>query len=631
MKRRCSRVAAMASSTITISPQARLSYLALYSIRRNLTTTARRRSSSHFNRSDFGGQPFTGFYEPGQPTAGPLSGASVVGTPRITPRKLKEHLDEYVVGQEAAKKVLGRAVYNHYVRIQELQRQEEEHEEKLAQQARIERAQRHPVEDEFPGQMPTVNLYPSPPPPPQQPLGSAPLQDSTPLMIEKSNVLLLGTSGVGKTLMAKTLAKVLEVPFSMSDCTAFTQAGYIGEDAEVCVQRLLAAANYDVSLAERGIICLDEVDKIATAKVSHGKDVSGEGVQQSLLKIIEGTTLQFQAKQERGAPNSRSSQSNYPSSGGGNGTGGLGGSGGPPSGGSKNETYSIRTDNILFICAGAFNGLHKMILDRVSRNSMGFGASVRSSNPSAGSHETTLSSAEERLFRDHLPYYIPEFDSSLRANNSKHLDQSQGHESPPAQPQPRKKPDLNILDLVSPADLQKYGMIPELVGRIPISCALSALDEEALIRVLTEPRGALVSQYAQIFMLSGIELRFTRGALREVAKAARGMGTGARGLKTVLERVLGESMFECPGSPVKHVLVNQAVAKCKQAPIYMVRGQSAGFNALVADEEAKEEGKSGLGHPRDGEDDGSGSGDADGGVSGSFEEYRQKATVAGSV
>jgi ATP-dependent Clp protease ATP-binding subunit ClpX len=595
-------------SGLAVSPQLRWSYLTLYAISRGLSTSATRCSSSQFNRSDFGGQPFSGIYEPGQPTAGPLGGASNVGAPRITPRMLKEHLDQFVVGQERAKKVLSTAVYNHYQRIQEVQRQDDEFDELMQQHARREMVHRHPVEgsddhqsaagsspltlepDEFPGQRPSVQPYPPGSPPTPSP---PPLQDSTPLTIEKSNVLLLGPSGVGKTLMAKTLARVLEVPFSMSDCTPLTQAGYIGEDVEVVIQRLLAASNYDVARAEQGIICLDEIDKIATAKVSHGKDVSGEGVQQALLKIIEGTTVQVQAKPERAAPGRQQGNMSSPAW---TPNGSSGPIGGQQQGG-KNEVFNVRTDNILFVCTGAFIGLHKMILDRVSRGSIGFGAHVRASNPeTSGSHDTTLRGrVHDELFKKHLPFFTPE--------------------TPANAPNPAE-PTYNTLDMVEPADLQKFGLIPELVGRIPISCALSALDEEALVRVLMEPRNALLRQYEQLFSLSGIELRFTSAALREVAKAASGMGTGARGLKTVLERLLGEAMFEAPGSPTKHILITELVAKRKQAPIYLARGQQGTFHSLIAQEEeewelkrqGKNEGKNG---PND------------------FREYREKLTAAG--
>lgn len=332
--------------------------------------------------------------------------------------------------------------------------------------------------------------------------------------------------------MAKTLARVLSVPFSMSDCTPFTQAGYIGEDAEVCVQRLLAASNYDVTRAEQGIICLDEVDKIATAKVSHGKDVGGEGVQQALLKIIEGTTIQVQAKQEKSAP-SRSPNTgphptyptNSPLSGGT--MGGSSSSSSSSSGPSKGETYNVRTDNILFIFTGAFVGLQKIILDRISKGSIGFGSPLRSTSSSSSNPSNPLSltagSEERLLFEKHLPFFTP---------------------TDPSLPGPTS---YNPLDLLQPSDLQTYGLIPELVGRIPVSTALAALDEEALVRVLTEPRNSLIRQYEQLFQLSGVELRFTSGALREVARSANGMGTGARGLRTCVERLLGEAMFEAPG------------------------------------------------------------------------------------
>ncbi|KAF2754959.1 ClpX, ATPase regulatory subunit [Pseudovirgaria hyperparasitica] len=587
--------------TVTVSPQARLSYLALASIRRTLHTSTRR-SSGQYHRSDFAGQGFSSTYESGLPTNGPLGDASMVGAPRITPKILKKHLDDFVVGQERAKKVLSVSVYNHYQRIQELERLDQEHEERIAQQQRQEMAYRHPIEDEFPGQQATVNLFS--PPPPRQPsqMEDSSLEDKSPLSIEKSNVMLLGPTGVGKTLMAKTLARVLQVPFSMSDCTPFTQAGYIGEDAEVCVQRLLAAANYDVTAAERGIICLDEIDKIATARVSHGKDVSGEGVQQALLKIIEGTTVQIQAKQERGA-GGRPGNSKFPLN---NPLGGSGG--GSNQTGGKGEIYNVRTDNILFIFTGAFVGLHKMILDRISKGSIGFGARVRSSSPTAGAHETMLR-GEDELFRKHLPFYITE-----DTNQPCPLSHLQAASLKPSQAI------YNTLDLVEPSDLQKYGMIPELIGRIPVSCALSALDEEALVRVLTEPRNSLLKQFEHLFQLSSIELRFTSGALRQVAKSAAEMGTGARGLRTVLERLLGETMFETPGSPIKHVLVTERVAQKLQAPIYMPRGRQAQFNALIEREEEEWEARQlGKEVPQRGIEP----------EAQSFEDYRQKSSATG--
>ncbi|KAF2878290.1 P-loop containing nucleoside triphosphate hydrolase protein [Massariosphaeria phaeospora] len=567
---------------LTVSPQARASYLALASIGRRAFATTAPQASGQYNRSDFGGQGFTSIYEAGQSTSGPLGGASNVGAPRITPMALRQHLDQFVVGQERAKIVLSVAVHNHYKRIRELQRQEKEEAELEAQAQRKAMGQRHPVEDEYPGQQPTVRAYhpqhlPEPPVSELPPEGSqSQLLDDSPLQIEKSNVLMLGPTGVGKTLMARSLARVLDVTFSMSDCTPFTQAGYIGEDAEVCVQRLLSAANYDVDAAEHGIIYLDEIDKIATARVSHGKDVSGEGVQQALLKIIEGSTVQVQSKPEKGKSSGGSGghasgfSSNNPldtsrsSNSGSN-------SSNTPSG--KGEVYNIRTDNILFICTGAFGGLNKIILDRVSKGSIGFGAPVRAANTASGTHETMLK-GEDELFKKHLPFF--------RAPAAAAAAPAHAFAPQPSKPAPQMN---NILDLVTPSDLQKYGMIPELVGRIPITCAVSALDEDALVRVLTEPRNSLVKQQEQLFQLDGIELRFTTGALREIAKRAAATGTGARALRTVVEGLLLTAKYETPGTATKHVLITQSVAQLSCAPLYFARGQSHAFQHTLHQEE----------------------------------------------
>ena len=386
--------------------------------------------------------------------------------------------------------------------------------------------------------------------------------------------MMLGPSGVGKTLMAKTLARVLEVPFSMSDCTPFTQAGYIGEDADVCITRLLSAANWDVTRAERGIVCLDEIDKIAMARVSHGKDVSGEGVQQALLKIVEGTTVQVTAKQER---NAQGGQGPGPGPGPGRGGSSLGqpmnnpSSSGPLGGGptnpaqgnsNKGDVYNVRTDNILFICTGAFIGLHKMILDRISKGSIGFGAPVRSSSGETSDTHDTMLVGEDELFRKHLPFYTPPHEPSPSANfpsspqpispHTTTAPPSLATRSPPPQSSssvspPSHQRSYNTLDLVTPPDLQRYGLIPELIGRIPVTCAVAPLDHESLVRVLTEPRNSLLRQFEQLFALSGAELRFTSAALWEMAGQAREMGTGARGLRTVMERVVGEGMFDVPG------------------------------------------------------------------------------------
>ncbi|PLB45264.1 putative ATP-dependent Clp-type protease [Aspergillus steynii IBT 23096] len=533
-------------------------------------------TSSQFNRSDFTSQPWSGSYEPGLPTTGPLASAPAFGAPRITPKVLKQYLDQFVVGQDRAKKILSVAVYNHYQRVQELQRREEEAAELLAKRARREAIEHHPVEDEFPGQQQTTASPLHPPSSSASP--DAELDATSPLQLEKSNILLLGPSGVGKTLMAKTLAKILSVPFSISDCTPFTQAGYIGEDAEVCIHRLLAASNYDAEQAERGIIVLDEIDKIAAAKVSHGKDVSGEGVQQALLKIIEGTTVQVQAKQERNAPRVGGAPNTYPSN------SPLGNSPYSPSNGGnvpqKGEVYNVRTDNILFIFSGAFVGLHKMIMDRISRGSIGFGQPVRSqSSPGGHSEESDHTnnqpvpilpgSEEEALYKKHLPFFS-----------------SATSESPDSEPTY-----FNALDLLNPTDLQNYGFIPELVGRVPVTAALSTLSTPLLVRILTEPRNSLQAQYTTLFSLSGIELRFTTPALHKIAANAFKMGTGARALRTELETILSDAMFETPGSSVKFVLVTEAVAARSEKPIYLARGQGGRFHSMIAAEESQWEEK----------------------------------------
>ena len=358
-----------------------------------------------------------------------------------------------------------------------------------------------------------------------------PLLEPTPepLQIDKSNVLILGPTGVGKTLMCKTLAKTLGIPISMSDCTTFTQAGYIGDDVEQCVSRLFSAAGHDIDATEHGIIVLDEIDKIASAKMSYGKDVGGEGVQQAMLKIIEGTTVQVRAKPEKSAAKGPTNHSGYPS---GNPLDNPRSplSGGAPGGG-KDEVFNIRTDNILFICTGAFANLHKTILDRKSMGGIGFGASIRSSNSQESADGVMLRGEEAARFKKDAPFFVP-----------------------PEKPNPfggvrQKKPEekVNVLDHVQPIDLQKYGMIPELIGRIPTVCAVSALDEEALVRVLTEPKNSLLAQEQHKFYLRNIELRFTSGALREIARKASKMGTGARGLRHVVDQLLLQAKYETPG------------------------------------------------------------------------------------
>ncbi|OAX39756.1 ClpX, ATPase regulatory subunit [Rhizopogon vinicolor AM-OR11-026] len=441
-----------------------------------------------------------------------------------TPRQLVRYLDEYVVGQENAKKVLSVAVFNHYTRVRaNLAAFEDENGADPWAEASSDDA--HPA-------VSSAQIHPHP----QRLLPhQSPLQPRQPVsLFEKSNVLVIGPTGSGKTLLARTLARVLDVPFSVSDATSFTQAGYVGEDVDMCIQRLLQAANWDPYRASTGIVYIDEVDKIArksSTTTESSRDVGGEGVQQALLRMMEGSVVTVQGKPAPLDPPTPVGR----------------GRGMPATAQQRPDTYHIDTSNVLFVLSGAFVGLDTVVKRRVSKGSIGFTATIAPKDEDSDSKG-----------------FMPFFTSNRRSSE-------------------------NLLEMIEPADLVKYGFIPEFISRLPTITTLSPLSTQDLRRILTDVRGSLISQYTALFGYSGVEIRFTTVAIHQICLRAVERGGGARGLRGIMESLLLDAMYEVPGSNVRYVLITEDVVLGKSPALYWIRGDGSAFWAAWADEEQRAE------------------------------------------